>query len=326
MGLSVDKPFEPCPECAEARAGGDHEAAVTCRGCEGKGLRRVPSSYVCNACGGTMLPERGGPNEERPHGLVETTVTGAYESFHLFDQSAYEFSLCEPCLRGLFDSFAIPPRLYDSNVRGDQSPAALTYAEETIRYQDRLWVRDGGARERLLAGGCTATRRCGERATVRRYSSDQITDDAYCEAHRASDMTMGGWFVPVDEVREVVHVRGERTTAELRIAAEAWLRSILGRSPEPLYWRWVPGVLGDLLGLDLGLDVEAAEHPSTVYVPEGQRIPVWVLPSEGRRESLLGGRIFVGAGMKPPKGDPIRRPSVEHLADWERRLETQGDG
>lgn len=47
-----------------------------------------------------------GPNA---YGLIEATVTGGYDSGALSDYTQYTFSLCETCLKRLFDSFKLPP-------------------------------------------------------------------------------------------------------------------------------------------------------------------------------------------------------------------------
>lgn len=43
------------------------------------------------------------------NGLIEHTVCGVYGSDSLEDMTSYTFSLCEHCLKELFDTFATPP-------------------------------------------------------------------------------------------------------------------------------------------------------------------------------------------------------------------------
>ncbi len=68
---------------------------------------------LCNLCGGSCrlprLPERHpGTIPTSFYGLIEATVTGAYESDVLEDCTWYRFSLCERCLAELFARCKVP--------------------------------------------------------------------------------------------------------------------------------------------------------------------------------------------------------------------------
>lgn len=88
---------------------------------------------LCNKCGESCIPpdarvERGQPvkwiegqglvaitHDEALilrgpclYGLIEQTVSGGYDSYALEDLQKYTFSLCEGCLKELFDAFKIP--------------------------------------------------------------------------------------------------------------------------------------------------------------------------------------------------------------------------
>lgn len=52
------------------------------------------------------------------HGLIEVTVSGGYSSPALWDLTNYTFSLCERCLRELFDGCKIPP-MVTCEIDGD---------------------------------------------------------------------------------------------------------------------------------------------------------------------------------------------------------------
>ncbi len=94
--------------------------------------------HICNACGDSCTPPNarsmgGTPvkyvegeglveiTEEESlllrgpdsYGLIEVTVSGGYHSFTLEDLTQYTFSMCEGCLKKLFDTFKIPPETLD---------------------------------------------------------------------------------------------------------------------------------------------------------------------------------------------------------------------
>ena len=50
------------------------------------------------------------------YGLIEASVTGGYESYALEDMQKYTFSLCEICLKQLFDAFKIPVAQREYNM------------------------------------------------------------------------------------------------------------------------------------------------------------------------------------------------------------------
>jgi hypothetical protein len=121
------KKYKPCADCAQARANGAWADAITCRACDGKGAVRTRESWVCNRCGGCLCPSVESLNREIPHGLVDVTVSGGYDSPAFSDGTTYQFSICETCLRALFDGFKLPPMISDYMDGG----ATETYAEET---------------------------------------------------------------------------------------------------------------------------------------------------------------------------------------------------
>ncbi len=54
-----------------------------------------------------------GPNA---YGLIEPIVYGGYDSSPLEDCTTYTFSLCEKCLKELFDTFNIPVEIGEYNL------------------------------------------------------------------------------------------------------------------------------------------------------------------------------------------------------------------
>lgn len=90
---------------------------------------------ICNKCGETCMPpasriaheaftpvkwepgvglvdiseeEATDLHEPDLYGLIEATVGGGYSSYALEDMCSYTFSLCEGCLKVMFDGFKIP--------------------------------------------------------------------------------------------------------------------------------------------------------------------------------------------------------------------------
>jgi hypothetical protein len=63
---------------------------------------------LCNKCGSTCFPN----DAQEPYGLIEAEVIGGYFSTSLQDCMRYKFSLCEKCLKELFDSFIFKGEQY----------------------------------------------------------------------------------------------------------------------------------------------------------------------------------------------------------------------
>lgn len=63
------------------------------------------AEIFCNKCGMSCKGHLGGFN-----GLIEAEVIGGYDSTHLDDLDVYIFSLCESCLKTMFETFMFPAR------------------------------------------------------------------------------------------------------------------------------------------------------------------------------------------------------------------------
>lgn len=70
----------------------------------------VTDDVFCNMCSESCKKPDCGPNSD-PHGLIEKSVRGSYYSRELDDMSEYTFSICESCLKKLFDRFQIPVKI-----------------------------------------------------------------------------------------------------------------------------------------------------------------------------------------------------------------------
>jgi len=177
--------YKPCYRCTEYRANGDWDSALKCSNCDGKGVVRTAASYACNNCGGTMSDGEG--EQGWPMGLVEETVGGGYNSFHLLDCTTYTFSICEKCLRAMFTAFKIPPTTYSR--LGDSGGG---YEEDLDYFHQRLWEAAGGDVERLLAGGCNWRERCQEPAVWRCLSFGKLRSECRCDTHKWHGVGYGG--------------------------------------------------------------------------------------------------------------------------------------
>ena len=127
-------------------------------------------------CGECTRP-LGTHNECYPSGLESVQVTGGYDSYHLFDMTSYKFSICEKCLRGLFDNFKIPPVVSDM-YQGS------TYAEDKEMYDYRIWKDTGGHHEAYVNGKCNFIKDCQNKAVYTQYISDEFTESCCCEEHK----------------------------------------------------------------------------------------------------------------------------------------------
>lgn len=102
------KTYKGCEFCEQFRKEDNLAAAKGCQACNGTGIAIADENYICNRCGKSALIDG------YPHGLNFATVQGGYCSEALVDRTKYEFSLCEKCLRYMFENeFAIPPFVYD---------------------------------------------------------------------------------------------------------------------------------------------------------------------------------------------------------------------
>lgn len=68
----------------------------------------VTEDIFCNKCGESCREDTLPEDVAGFYGLIEARVTGGYFSPALEDMTCYDFSLCEKCLKQLFDDFRIP--------------------------------------------------------------------------------------------------------------------------------------------------------------------------------------------------------------------------
>lgn len=79
-------------------------------------LKKGTAVVHCNKCGADcqrfVKDIDGNKFSVGYYGLIDANVHGGFESDHLSDCVEYTFSLCEKCLKELFDTFKTPPKLY----------------------------------------------------------------------------------------------------------------------------------------------------------------------------------------------------------------------
>lgn len=91
----------------------------------------VADDVLCNNCGKSCC--KGSEGHKRPHGLNEARVSGGYHSDALCDMTSYTFSLCEECLKAMFDKFAIKPLVHSDGEVIEYDPDWKEKAEASAR-------------------------------------------------------------------------------------------------------------------------------------------------------------------------------------------------
>jgi len=117
-------------------------------------------------------------------GLTEVTVNGQYYSTHLLDTNCYQFSLCEKCLRNMFEQFKIKPLIYDSFASSHLSQINWTYEKDKEIYEYQIWREEGGLHQAYLAGKCNAIKNCSNDAVYTIFYEDEFTENSCCETHK----------------------------------------------------------------------------------------------------------------------------------------------
>lgn len=82
---------------------------------------------ICNKCGKSC---RAYPESSMFSGLLEYRFNGCYGSEPLEDMTGYIFSICNPCLKEIFDTFKIPVVVIDylnsGTIIGEEPDAGPT--------------------------------------------------------------------------------------------------------------------------------------------------------------------------------------------------------
>lgn len=293
MSRETDDRYERCAFCQEARASGDWPRALACSRCRGQGIRRKPTSYLCNQCAGPLTVTH---DQGDVYGLVEHSLSGHYSSDHLTDTTVYTFSLCEKCLRALFNGFTVPPRLahyHAATGELDPSEPGRAYAEDREWHEFSVWLRAGGQEKKLATGRCTYREHCIAPQAYREFSSSELSHLAPCEAHKGLPRALNCTFVPIALVAGIPARRQDYSDADrLRVLA-AWLTFGVHPGYVITWLTYLPSCVRDAIHLppDTGRDTPRV---GGLWVPAcfGSAVP-WTSPELGLQYATFDGGLLL---------------------------------
>jgi hypothetical protein len=177
--MSKEHNYVDCDRCGHWQD--ERRRKEVCEQCNNTRKAIDPKEILCNRCGGYQRPI-GSHNEQYAHGLEDATITGGYDSYHLFDMTSYKFSICEKCLREMFNQFAIKPTVIDrlGSIEGPADP----WAEDQEQYEYRVWKDTGGHHQAYLDRKCNFVKDCPNRAEYTQLISADFTEGCCCEEHK----------------------------------------------------------------------------------------------------------------------------------------------
>ena len=191
---------------------GEEHTYVECKICSGQpdriGCRQCndtrevidPKEVLCNLCGETMcISEKCSDfNSQIPHGLVDASVSGGYDSFHLLDGTNYDFSFCELCLRKLFIQCKVKPKV-SSYFPGHSS----SWEEDSYQYEYRMWVKNDGPHIAYENGLCNIYLNCKNKAKYSQFYESKFSEVSSCEEHKYKlDAYMGSSYTIVPFIKK----------------------------------------------------------------------------------------------------------------------------
>lgn len=160
-----------------------------CHECKDKRIIKHPESQLCNKCGQNLCPPEPNVNWKYPDGLVDALVIGSYDSTHLLDLNAYCFSLCELCLRNMFNECVIPPIVYSDNDKNK-----ISYSEDKIMYEHSQWRKNGGYLEAYNNRKCNTIKDCPNEAKYSvLHNKNKFSESCVCEEH-SSTYSNATWY------------------------------------------------------------------------------------------------------------------------------------
>lgn len=298
--------LEACTDCAEDRAAGDFEGASMCRKCEGKGFHRGFGTYFCNQCKACLraFPDMESSEQE---GLVEAHVVGGYMSKHLFDMSCYTFSLCEKCLRTLFNGFATPPTV-TSNLPSNR--AVFDYADDLAAYYRKQWQATPEVEERFKARICNYDADCTEPGEAIIFYSGEMSDKVRCHKHIEDRLTVNAVRVPVrylQDFKGLPYQEASYSREDLYGMANGYLVGLGLKGKKALVFKYLPTCVRDLFGMGDEVDSdwdEEAESKSFggIWCAKDSVTPESVVGQLGlieelaslKTESFDGGTLYYG--------------------------------
>jgi hypothetical protein len=153
-----------------------------CSRCNNSQMVIEPAKVLCNRCGLSLRP-LGTHNEQNQHGLENVYVYGGYDSYHLHDMIGYNFSICEKCLRELFNQFVIPPNVSDGTDDLNTIPS-WTWEADSVLYDYKIWKDGGGHHQAYLDKKCNQVKNCINNAVYSILIDSEFTEDTSCEEHK----------------------------------------------------------------------------------------------------------------------------------------------
>ena len=255
---------EPCDVCKSWRQSSleeDIQLAINCSVCKGTGFVRSAEDYVCNNCSGMLtISEKEDGCKADPYGLLETTVSGGYFSNYLLDCTNYTFSLCEKCLRDMFDKFVVPPYM---------TGACDSYAEDSLYHKEKLWKNAGGELEKLKLGLCNNQSTCTNPAVWRIICSGGLTESTTCDEHKKHHAIN---VIPFHLTEGIVEFDDASEDQKAKILNAYLLQN--SKAGFVTYYKYVPGicksmaknvVIDDDLHAMLWIRNDAATHDAATH-------------------------------------------------------------
>lgn len=242
----------PCKHCDEDRRDGKFTKATQCTPCGGTGIVLAGERLRCNGCGGTLSNDF--CKEHEVVGLPLVKVDGQYQSTHLNELHTYSFSICEICLRKMFESFVIPPKVL-TFAKGE-----ITYEEDLDKHRQNLWLNEKGDLQKLSTGLCNRTKDCPNRAEFRELRIDGVGEKNYCNFHAEEWGCAGHVWAPTEEIGAMLE---PSSTQEWLTLARVFLERVARPTPYGTYWRHAPPLFLRAIGQPPDKSL------SCLYVPRG---------------------------------------------------------
>ena len=177
----MKKNYIKCNQCAYRVEQPDYDPhEELCRSCNNSRLVIDPKDILCNMCGGGMCDIPHEPDNQVPYGMHNHKEVGSYSSPHLTDTTTYTFSLCELCLRNMFNHFKIPPTM------GSYMHMPIpTWQEDQEYYEERMWRESNEPHDAYMAGKCNAVKNCTHNAKYSVYFDNEFSEKCVCETHKS---------------------------------------------------------------------------------------------------------------------------------------------
>jgi hypothetical protein len=291
--------YKTCSHCSKLRQEGKLDLALHCNRCKGKGIIRKSEAYICNNCGGTLCLPLTGNSHKYPHGLIDAKISGGYESTYLTDMTTYEFSLCEKCLRVMFESFKIKPDVNDADGFSDYS-----YEKDLEWHKYVMWRDAGGQKEKFDKGICNKSEKCTNFAKWRFFFDGYLSIDTFCDECKEAEMDVYKDAIqprdPVllSELNNIPFYRSYeeiKTKSDLERIAFVYIDAMVKKYKSAdnyiglLYWKFLPQAIGEML------EGKKYEDGISLIFDSSSNL---IVPAEKGNMLFAGGTLHWGKGLK----------------------------